>query len=269
IEKAFKDKKIIITEKNIKKINCKVPNNVIKIIKLHGSWELTDTLIFTLEQEGKGLYFEFRDYLKNKLDNKIVCFIGYSASDFDIYPVLYEVNFKKVYWLIKANNESNNRIEKILKKRPGYYFSCSGDIKVIYNKITNKKLTLKKSRECKELIDFLSRRLNISQKYLLVAKIFFILLKVDKTIDILHYALRNLYEEKSFKKNKNEFIHLLAGSYNQKGNLIKAHRYYKRYLEQVEAAHIESEKLFDANLTLVSSYIMMGNLNEAKNKIEE
>lgn len=269
IEKAFKGKKIIITEKNIKKINCKVPNNGIKIIKLHGSWELTDTLIFTLEQEGKGLHFEFRDYLKKNLDNKIVCFIGYSASDFDIYPILYEVNFEKVYWLIKANNGGNNRIEKILKKKPGYYFSCSGDIKVIYNKITNKKLTLKKSRECKELIDFLSRRLNLSQKYLLVAKIFFILLKVDKTIDILHYALRNLYKEKSFKKNKNELIHLLAGSYNQKGNLIKAHRYYKRYLEQIEGSQNESEKLFDANLNLVSSYIMMGNLNEARNKIEE
>ncbi len=269
IEKAFKGKKIIITEKNIKKINCKVPNNGIKIIKLHGSWELTETLIFTLEQEGKSLNFEFRDYLKNNLDNKIVCFIGYSASDFDIYPILYEINFKKVYWLIKANNGGNNRIEKILKKKPGYYFSCNGDIKIIYNKITNKKLTLKKSRKCKELIDFLSRRLNLSQKYLLVAKIFFILLKVDKTIDILHYALRNLYKEKSFKKNKNELIHLLAGSYNQKGNLIKAHRYYKRYLEQIEGSQNESEKLFDANLTLVSSYIMMGNLNKARNKIEE
>ena len=269
IEKAFKGKKIIITEKNIKEINCKAPNNGIKIIKLHGSWELTDTLIFTLEQEGKGLNFGFRDYLKKNLDNKIVCFIGYSASDFDIYPILYEVNFKKVYWLIKANNGGNNRIEKILKKRPEYYFSCSGDIEVIYNKITNKKLTLKKRRECKELIDFLSRRLNLSQKYLLVAKIFFILLKVDEAIDILHYALQNLYKEKSFKKNKNELIHLLGDSYNQKGNLIKAHRYYKRYLEQIKGSQNESEKLFDANLSLASSYIMMGNLNEARNKIEK
>lgn len=269
IEKAFKGKKIIITEKNIKRINCKVPNNGIKIIKLHGSWELTDTLIFTLEQEGKGLHFEFRDFLKNNLDNKIVCFIGYSASDFDIYPILYEINFKKVYWLIKADNGGNNRIEKILKKKPRYYFSCSGDIKVINNKITNKKLTLKKSRECKELTNFLSRRLNLSQKYLLVAKIFYILLKVDKTIEILHFALCNLYKEKSFKKNKDELIHLLADSYSQKGNLVKAHRYYKRYLEQIEGSQNGSEKLFDANLTLVSSYIMMGNSNEARNKIEE
>lgn len=271
LEKAFNGgEKEVVTKKNIQKIKDNVLGNGIRIIKLHGSWDNPKTTTFTLEQEGRGLHYKLREYLKKNLTNKIVCFIGYSASDFDIFPILYEINFEKLYWLIKTKRDANNRIEKIINKKPGSYFKCFGNIEDLYNKLTDKKLTnTNKNKEYKKLIDFLSEELNLPQKYLLIAKIFHILLKIDIAIEVLEYALENLCKENCFKEYKDELVYWLASSYNQKGNLKKANCYYKQYLEQIKESHKEDKKLFDAKLSLVSSYIMMGYFEKAKNGITE
>jgi len=281
--------KRIITIKNISEIYENVPDDTVKIIKLHGSIEKRDSITITLEQEGIGLDPRFQDYLRGVLANKTVCFIGYSASDFDIYPVLRKIDFKKVLWLEKPlddkenvnktiNQRINKRVFKIIRKQIEKQipngFVCFEDMQNVFNEIIHSKYPYLKEihggedyTKNTEITEFLSNKIDLPKRYLLVAKIFHLLLELKLTKKILISSIHRSRNEDKFKNYKDDFEYLLAATNTQEGNLIRAHSYYKKFYLIEKSKQKDNIKIYKRKLDLIGSLIMMRELEKAKEEI--
>lgn len=279
--------KIIITNKNIDDFNKKDYKNHIKIIKLHGSIDNIETLILTLERESKGLNPNLQDIMKKILENKSICFIGYGASDFDIFPIFSEINFKKIFCLFKPPEIDINktRIGFLLEKKDSYI--CFGNISELFNKIINNKNYNLDKIECIEPVEKRSiSNLNLYFKenipllrYLIIIKIFLILLKFNEAKRIMRISLRKAKYMKRRLKGKidNELeiyfknYYLILGSiYNQKGNLIRAYLVFKKNLKYCKKNYNNDVyNLYNAKLYIICSLIMLRKLKKAKREIEE
>jgi len=306
IELMFKKKnKIILTpnfdcafeKTNIKEIKIITSNNIddfekdeykdfVKIIKLHGSFDQIETIILTLERETKGLYKRFQDLLNNLLYNKSICFIGYGASDIDILPILLKIKFNNIYWLLKPPTKSKvNSLENFEKTRLGgflknySYVICYSDILDVFNKI-NFKLGNKypeitnvlKTRGNFELINKINSDISLPYRCILISKIFLILLKFDKAKNVLIYSYKlakKLVKKKNYEFNnfKKQYLYLMGNIYNQQGSLIKAYKYFKKYLKSTK--NIKNKDYYNSRLTIINSLIMLRKLNYAFLKIQK
>jgi len=110
--------------------------------KIHGTSEINceDTLIYTLSQEGSLEKWK-QELLTDLLQHKILIVIGYSGRDFDICPLIAEINYKKVIWIKYVNtNIEQSAYEEYLLASNGNNLSVAGDFKSLLLKVFNKKV---------------------------------------------------------------------------------------------------------------------------------
>ncbi len=114
--------------------------NKINLIKLHGSYSDKSSIIMTLEREGTGLPVFLQTFLKSFLSGKVICFIGYSASEFDIVPLLSNIPFSKVYWIEKDEKaiRDNPSMLKILEKNNSF---VGFDMRLIFQELYSRKVS--------------------------------------------------------------------------------------------------------------------------------
>ena len=211
--------------------------------------------------------------------------IGYGASDFDIFPLLSEIDFGKILWIEKDSKNLNPRVKFFLYKKGGYV--CYVDILQLFNKIIDrydkKYERIKKpidSRCIANLENVIQQDIPILYRYILVSKIFLILLKLDEAKKVIRTSYKKAKSViKPIKANRGKLnneikaylknYYLILGSiYNQKGNLIKAYFTFRKNLKMMRNLK-DIFGLCNAKLNIINSLIMLRKLKEAKSYIKK
>lgn len=255
-------------------------SNEVNLIKLHGSYNDKNSIIMTLEREGVGLPKFFQDFLQKFLSGKVVCFVGYSASEFDIVPILYNIPFLKVYWIEKDENtiQNNLRMTKILEKNN----SCVGfDMCQIFQEIHSRKpyysisssISWSHTDNSMSTVDFLKNELNNFQKFLITARIFRSILKTNFALEIL------LKCEKLLKSGKfivgsdasNILNFELAETYKEKGNYFKANKYYLEYEKNLRKMQSTTSKvkILKAKREIAKIHVLRHEFDIAENELQK
>lgn len=185
--------------------------------KIHGSAEngFESTLIFTLNQEGRLLDWKV-DLLRNLLKNKILIVIGYSGRDFDICPLIAEINnYKKIIWIqFKGSTEITAYQEFLLKSKLSnkLVFGSFHDFVSFWS---NEELIFNES-DTKPTIQFGQFNLNKSELYqwqlLILNRIACPSIGIER--------IQNLKNE----LNENFVLNILYGMYGHRGEYAKAAR---------------------------------------------
>lgn len=111
------------TNKLLSNVNKSISEHKNFLFKLHGSYEQSDTIIFT-QNDYKKLYFNsaYIDTLKNIFINYSVLFIGFSYNDPDISSIVsslaHEFNSgSQMHYLLCPNNIYNNLEKEYFKRK--------------------------------------------------------------------------------------------------------------------------------------------------------
>lgn len=121
LEKAFRisgfsESKNSFGDKSLLK-TFKFKNIEIPLLKLHGCISEPSSLIATIRQFAIGLPEIKQDLLLSIIDKKPILFIGYSGSDFDISPVLFDSKMNEIWWLSRGKKSGMNpKRERIMSK---------------------------------------------------------------------------------------------------------------------------------------------------------
>lgn len=213
------------------------PTGSVRLVKLHGTYAHTESVVMTLEREGTGLRPSLRKFLQDFLPGKAICFIGYSASEYDIVPILASIPFLRVYWIEKDCDsvQRNPRMLGILNKNKG---SISFDLHAILREIRRRKfpdlstpISCLHKDKSGDIIDFLSEKLNQYQKTFISARIFNSILRPTLSLELLKKG------RKSWKKRQPNGLtrdvlrtlnYELAEAYKERGDYRTAKTCYKR-----------------------------------------
>lgn len=254
-------------------------SNEVNLIKLHGSYNDKNSIIMTLEREGVGLPKFLQDFLQNFLSDKVVCFIGYSASEFDIVPILDNISFLKVYWIEKDENviKNNPRMNKILEENNSF---VGFDMCQIFQKIHSFKfpgtfasLSWSNNDTSISIIDFLKKELDDFREFIITARIFRSILKSNFALEIL-LKCEKLLKSGEFiisPEISNILSFELAETYKEKGNYSKAKKFYLEYYKilrktQSTASNI---KILQAKREIAKIHVLRHEFNIADDKLQE
>lgn len=92
------------------------------IIKPHGCAMRPKSVCLAISAETRGVPQRLATFLRDSLERKVVCFVGYSASEPDLYPLLLTLNLSKVYVVAKsqASFEQNEHLRKLRSEYGGH-----------------------------------------------------------------------------------------------------------------------------------------------------
>jgi len=210
--------------------------NGINLIKLHGSYADKASIVMTLEKEGTGLPVHLQKFLKSFLPGKAICFVGYSASEFDIVPIIKDIPFSRVYWIERSEDaiKGNRRMQYMLEKNDSL---VGFDMRVIFQEIANRTTSgafpsahWTHNDSSGDIVNFLMKELTTLQKYFVTARIFRSILKIDLAIEVLNKAT-NLVKQAPHGSAPENLLNLyfeLAETYKEKGDYRNAKKYYYR-----------------------------------------
>jgi len=277
---------IPITYLNIQNFNNNIYNDYVKIIKLHGSFDNQETVIMSLERESIGLKKELQDLLHKLLENKSICFIGYSGNDIDILPILINIKFKEIYWLRRTKTFDKNAKDKFIKSRVGIFleknktYLCENNIIKIFNHINQNVYKNKYNNLPDNIIEEdvynnfvfdINTDIPLPYRYLLISDVFIDLLqfKISEKILLRSFKIAKKLWKKvdDIAEFKKQYYHLLWYIYNQWGLLTKAHKYSKKYYKLLN--NKKDYDYYEAKLCIINSLIMLRKLKNAKRKLEE
>ena len=253
--------------------------NKINLIKLHGSYSDKSSIIMTLEREGTGLPVFLQNFLKSFLSGKVICFIGYSASEFDIVPLLSNIPFSKVYWVEKDEKaiQDNPRMLKILEKNNSF---VGFDMRSIFQEIYSRKFSRSSTSlpwshndVSVSIIDFLTKELSPSQKFFITARIFRSILKINFALEIL-LKKRELVKSGKLTLNSalsNILNFEIAETYKEKGDYCKSKKYYLYYYKNLikEQSKISTIKILQAKREIAKIHVLRHEFNKADNMLQE
>ena len=254
-------------------------NNKINLIKLHGSYSDKSSIIMTLEKEGTGLPVFLQNFLRSFLSGKVICFVGYSASEFDIVPILNNLPFSKVYWVEKDEKaiQDNPRMLKILEKNNSF---VGFDMRSIFQEIYRRKFSRSSTSllwshndASMRIINFLTKELAPSQKFFITARLFRSILKIDLALEIL-LKKRELLKSDKLTDNSALFNILnfeIAETYKEKGDYYKAKKYYLYYYNSLikKQPKISKIKILQAKREIAKIHVLRHEFNKADNMLQE
>ncbi len=210
----------------------------VRLVKLHGTYADKESIVMTLEREGTGLRPPLRKFLQEFLPGKVICFIGYSASEFDIVPMLTDIPFSRIYWIEKDRESvwGNPRMLRILNKNK----SLIGlDLCTIFREICHRKFPkLSMPTPClhedksRGIIDFLAVELNHYQKFFIGARIFRGILRPTLSLKLLKKG-RKLWRKRQLGALTQHVLRILdyelAETYKERGDYLRAKTCYEHY----------------------------------------
>lgn len=251
----------------------------INLIKLHGSYSDKSSIIMTLEREGTGLPVFLQNFLKSFLSGKVICFIGYSASEFDIVPLLSNIPFSKVYWVEKDEKaiQDNPRMLKILEKNNSF---VGFDMRSIFQELYSRKFSRSSTSlpwshndVSVSIIDFLTKELSTSQKYFITARIFRSILKINLALEIL-LKKRKLVKSGKLTVNSalsNILNFEIAETYKEKGDYCKSKKYYLYYYKNLikEQSKISTIKILQAKREIAKIHVLRHEFNKAESMLQD
>jgi hypothetical protein len=87
------------------------------LLKLHGDVWDPDSQTVAVEQVSRVVSPALRDAVLAALDGQVLCAIGYSGLDIDIYPLLLEANWEAAYWLARPTGDKllEQRLQTLFK----------------------------------------------------------------------------------------------------------------------------------------------------------
>lgn len=108
LEKALGTKDVIVKKGDSFGLDFG-PNSAGVVFKIHGCAARQETLVYRLSEEGL-LPFWKRRLLRRMVEGRDLVVIGYSGRDFDICPLLFNLPYKRLFWLFP----DHTTIEKAL-----------------------------------------------------------------------------------------------------------------------------------------------------------
>jgi len=107
----------------------------VRVFKLHGCIEAPSSLITTIRALSRGLEREKAEVLMHYLRNKWICFVGYSASDPDIFPILRDATCRGLIICEReASFAANNNMGQLLGAHGGRL--VRGDMRDIFGELS-------------------------------------------------------------------------------------------------------------------------------------
>jgi len=212
------------------------PDGAVRLVKLHGTYARPESMILILKREGRGLQSSLREFLSGFLPGKAICFVGYSASEFDIAPILRNIAFSRVYWIEKNGRsvQKNERLLEILSKNDSLVgFDLCATLKEIARRrfphLSVPDLCGHNDKSA-GLTDFLSRELEEHQRLFLLARIFRHILRPTLSLRLLRKATQ--LSRRGQRQNVSPHVlgtlyYELAESYKEVGNYRRAKRFYQ------------------------------------------
>jgi tetratricopeptide (TPR) repeat protein len=78
----------------------------VRIIKIHGSADVPQSLVATVDQAGERLPRPYRQLINEYLDGAVLCLAGYGANDYDVYQALVESSLRELWLLLRPPEET-------------------------------------------------------------------------------------------------------------------------------------------------------------------
>lgn len=94
---------LVVRERHAQATDLKDQSHFPIVFKIHGCAADEDTIVFRLSEEGALPPWK-RTFLADLVENRDVYVIGYSGLDFDICPVLFGLEYRRLLWLLTGSD---------------------------------------------------------------------------------------------------------------------------------------------------------------------
>lgn len=105
----------------------------VRIVKLHGSADMPPSLVTTVDQAGEEFSDEHHEVIEEHVEGAIVCLVGYSANDYNVYHAIQASPMVELWVLLGAPQEprdpskferDHKRLFALLEEKPGTPVVC-------------------------------------------------------------------------------------------------------------------------------------------------
>lgn len=148
------------------------------VLHLHGHINNKEFMTTRINQVGRGLRRDLRSTVRNYIESRVICILGYSGNDNDIRQLIKASKAKYIMWLVRNKDDRAWSNFEFFKNDPKKFLIAEGDLAVLFSAI-EKKYELKvdiphnvsENDRFKVLHDW-SKKLSISDRYACISKIF-------------------------------------------------------------------------------------------------
>lgn len=253
------------TKDNIEEIQNPQYAHCVKIVYVHGIVKKPEIVVFSIEREIQGLDNKIQDFLLTLSNCKIIL-MGYSASDFDIYPILKQNKNVEYYSLDKSN--TNKKLVDIARRKenfltldiPSFFEQWSLENYSYANKISNFKEKSRQIRaqKCKDIKNYWTANLSNYQRLHALLEI---LLACNQT-PAVSKIIRQLLKTQHFEQYP-ILYRLYADLLCDQGKLLYALKnYYKAYVK-IHSSIYPYEKIYALQM-VTSCYLRLREFAKAE-----
>jgi hypothetical protein len=86
---------------------------------LHGALDRPETMVTRINQVGRGLEGKLQHTVAQQISGKVLCVLGYSGADNDIWAAVQASRVARILWLVrKIGDQAQNNLQRFGQKHP-------------------------------------------------------------------------------------------------------------------------------------------------------